>query len=315
MKNKELLSNCMLLMAAAIWGFAFVAQRVGIGYVGSFTLNGVRFALGSISLIPLIVFFNRKQKGEKKAANKTIKAALPAGIIAGSVLFSAASLQQIGLYDTSVGKAAFITGLYIALVPIFGIFLKHKVNLFTWLGVIFSVTGLYFLTVNGGFSITRGDLLEIAGAFFWAIHILLIDYFVEKVDALKLSFVQFVTCSVISMIIAVCIEKITIAGLYQALIPILYTGICSVGGGYTLQVLGQKNSKPSHAAIILSFETVFASIGGALILHESLSLKGYFGCALMMAGMILSQAHSFNGKKEKEEEEKLEEKEESVTAI
>ncbi len=292
MKNQEMKSNVLLMMTAAIWGFAFVAQRVGMQYVGAFTFNGVRFALGSISLVPLLIYFKKKKTAEP-AEETTSASALVPGIIAGSILFLGASFQQIGLAYTSAGKAAFITGLYIVLVPLFGIFLKHRIRFGTWAGVALAVVGLYFLSVNEDFSIAKGDFLEIIGAFFWASHILAIDYFTKKVDALKLSFVQFAACAVLSMAAALIFEDISISGLNQALIPILYGGLFSVGIAYTLQVVGQKHAKPSHAAIILSMETVFAAIGGALLLSENLGGRGYLGCALMFAGMLLTQVQSF----------------------
>ena len=220
---------------------------------------------------------------------------MPAGIIGGCILFFGASLQQIGLLYTTAGKAGFITGLYIVLVPIFGIFLKHKIKFNTWIGVALAVTGLYFLSVNENFFISKGDIFQMAGAFFWAAHILVIDYFIRKVDALKLSFIQFVTCSVLSLTVGVIFEKITLQGLYQAIIPILYGGICSVGVAYTLQVIGQKHAKPAHAAIILSMESVFASIGGLIILNEKLGTRGYLGCALMLSGMLISQLQNLKG--------------------
>lgn len=292
MKEKQFKSNSLLLLAAAIWGFAFVAQRIGSEYVGSFTFNGVRFILGSISLIPLLIYFRKKPNNIEEEHANSWKTAIGSGIIAGIVLFGGASLQQIGLVYTTAGKAAFITGLYIVLVPIFGIVLKHHIYKSTWLGVAFAIVGLYLLSVTEGFSIAKGDLFEIAGAVFWTIHILLIDNFTKKVNALKLSFVQFITCAVLSMSVALYFEEITIHGLQQALIPILYGGICSVGIAYTLQVIGQKNAKPSHAAIILSMEAVFASIGGVLILSENLGTRGYIGCAFMLLGMLLSQLGS-----------------------
>lgn len=288
MNKQELKSSLLLLLAAAIWGFAFVAQRVGAKYLGSFTFNGLRFALGSISLIPLILYFN-KNPNKDSDEDKHWGGAIPAGITAGCVLFCAASLQQIGIIYTTAGKAGFITGLYIVLVPIFGILLKQRTNLNTWTGAILAVIGLYFLSVNQNFSIAKGDLLEIAGAVFWAVHILVIDHFTRKVDALKLSFIQFAACSILSLSAALIFEKITLSGISKALIPILYGGICSVGIAYTLQVVGQKHAKPSHAAIVLSMESVFASIGGLIILHENLGARGYLGCALMLSGMLISQ--------------------------
>ncbi len=278
----------MLLIAAAIWGFAFVAQRVGMDYVGPFTFNGVRFALGSLSLIPLMLFL----KGDSPPTGVAGDAALTAwraGVIAGVVLFVAASLQQIGLVYTTAGKAAFVTCLYIVFVPIAGIFMRQRVAINTWLGCLLAVVGLYFLCVRDSFSLAYGDFLELVGAFFWTAHILLIDRFSRQVDTIKLAFFQFVTCSALCLGTALLFETISWNGIIQAGIPILYGGLCSVGVAYTLQVVGQKNSPPTHAAIILSLETVFAVIGGYLLLDEYLDTSGVIGSALMLAGMLLSQ--------------------------
>jgi drug/metabolite transporter (DMT)-like permease len=290
MKQQVIRANLLLLLTAAIWGFAFVAQRVGARYVGSFTFNGIRFALGAFSLLPLLIFSLKRnsepihdESGQKKSP------VLLGGIIAGCVLFAGASLQQIGLVHSSAGKAAFITGLYIVLVPILGIFLKHRTHLTIWFGVVLATIGLYLLSVTENFTITLSDFLELLGAFFWAAHILVIDHYTKKVHALKLCIVQFLTCSLLSMSAAFAFEKITLAGLEMALIPILYGGICSVGIAYTLQVFGQKHAKPSHAAIIMSMESVFASLGGLWILHENLGIRGYLGCLLMLSGMLITQ--------------------------
>lgn len=292
MNNKRLGANMLLLLTAAIWGFAFVAQRVGSQFVGPFNFNGIRFALGSISLIPLIIYFDKRKKGnssnESNDGENTKKSILP-GMLIGIVLYAAATLQQIGLIYTTAGKAGFITGLYMVLVPIIGIFLKHKIEINSWIGVGIAVIGLYLLSVNENFSIGYGDMLELAGAVFWAIHILTIDYFSKKIDALKLSCIQFATCSFLSLITALIFEKITIISISQALIPILYGGLLSVGVAYTLQVVAQKNAKPSHAAIILSMESVFGAIGGALLLGESMSSRGYTGCILIFAGILATQ--------------------------
>lgn len=289
--RKGIGSSLALLIAAAIWGFAFVAQRVGMKYIGPFTFTGIRFALGAISLIPLMIFYNNK---DEKVKIKNIKGNnnLLAGVIIGIILFLAASFQQVGLIGTSAGKAAFITGLYIVFVPILGLFLRHHIKANTWIGAVIAVVGLYFLCVTNRFSISYSDMLELASAFLFAIHILLIDYFSQKINVLKLAFSQFITCSILSMITAVFIEHITVSGILQALIPILYGGICSVGIAYTLQILGQKNAEPTHAAIICSMETVFATIGGIFILNEQLGVKGSIGCLLMLTGMILSQLKS-----------------------
>lgn len=283
-------ANLLLLLAAAIWGFAFVAQRVGMEHVGPYTFNGIRFALGSLSLLPLILFYRQREQSAAKASS--LGSAVPVGIIAGLILFIAASLQQIGLIYTTAGKAAFITCLYIVLVPLTGIFLKQRVSLPTWAGCLLALTGLYFLCIKEDFTISYGDLLELVGAFFWTAHILLIDRYAQKVDALKLSCVQFITCSALSLFTALCIETITWNGISQAGIPILYGGLFSVGVAYTLQVVGQKSASPSHAAIILSMETVFAAIGGYLIIDEQLGTRELWGCALMFTGMLASQLHS-----------------------
>lgn len=296
MKKIAMRSNLLLLLAAAIWGFAFVAQRIGAQYVGSFTFNGVRFALGSLSLLTVILIM-RKKKAAEVHTESSPKSAIPGGIISGCILFGAASLQQMGIVETSAGKAAFITGLYIVLVPVFGVFLKHRIRIFTWIGVAVAVVGLYLLCVTQDFSIADSDLLILGCAFFCTLHILAIDHFARRVDVLKLSLVQFLTCSLLSMGGALLFDKMPFAGLQQAVIPVLYGGIASVGIAFTLQSVGQKHAQPSHAAIILSMETVFANIGGILILGEYLSIRGYIGCILMMTGMLLSQLQDFKKRK------------------
>lgn len=285
-------ANMLLLLTAAIWGFAFVAQRVGSEYIGAFTFNGIRFALGSMSLIPLIFYFDRKRnynnKNESTIEFSTKKIIIP-GILVGSIAYAGSTLQQMGLTYTTAGKAGFITGLYMVIVPIIGIFLGHKISKNSWTGIGLAVIGLYFLSINENFTIGYGDLLELIGSVFWAVHILTIDYFSKKVDPLKLSAIQFATCSLLSLISAFIFERVTIDSISQALLPILYGGLLSVGIAYTLQVVAQKNAKPSHAGIILSMESVFGAIGGALILGESMSTRGYTGCLLIIGGILVSQ--------------------------
>jgi len=294
MVTKEIKSVFILLLTAAIWGFAFVAQRVGMGFLGAFTFNGIRFALGSISLLPVIYFFDKKFKSENSAerVDADIKTTIKSGVITGCILYIAASLQQVGLIYTTAAKAGFITSLYIVLVPILGIFLKQKTHSTTWLGAITAAVGLYFLSINEGFTIEFGDLLQVIGALFWAVHIQVIDKFVKNVDAIKLSSTQFATCSVLSLITAFIFEDISMSGVVSAIVPLLYGGVMSAGVAYTLQAVGQRYAKPSHAAIALSMEAVFAAIGGILILNETMSLRGYLGCALMLAGMLISQAEN-----------------------
>lgn len=292
MNSKHLRANTLLFITAAIWGFAFVAQRIGSQYVGAFTFNGIRFALGSLSLVPLIIYFDRKKKRDaaiESSTSATTKQTIIAGLIVGSVLYIGATLQQVGLIYTTAGKAGFITGLYMVIVPLIGIFLKQRVEKNAWAGVGLAVIGLYLLSVNENFTISYGDFLELIGSVFWAVHILVIDHFTKKVDALKLSSIQFATCSILSLVTALLFEQITVSGISGALTSILYGGLLSVGIAYTLQVVAQKDAKPSHAAIILSMESVFGALGGALMLGESMSTRGYLGCALILVGIILSQ--------------------------
>ena len=293
MTKKELKANVLLLLTAAIWGFSFVAQRVGSEHLGAFTFNGIRFAIGSISLVPLIIFFHRKKENkvdEKlKVTEANKKQIFKAGLIAGIVLFAAAALQQIGMASTTAGKGGFITGIYMVIVPVLGLFLKQKTNRNTWIGIGLAIIGLYLLTITNGFSIGKGDLLVLMSSFMWAIHILIIDNFTKKIDPLKLSCIQFATCSVLSLVIAFGFETITVSGVEGALMAILYGGILSVGVAYTLQVVAQKDAKPTHAAILLSMESVFGVIGGALFLGEKLNGRGLIGCVLIFIAIIISQ--------------------------
>lgn len=277
-------ANLLLLLTAAIWGFAFVAQRAGMEYVGPFTFNGVRFLLGGLSLLPLLFFFSRNEPSPVKKSG-----VLFPGVLAGIVLFTAASLQQIGIVTTTAGKAAFITSLYIVLVPIISLFMGQTTSKGTWLGCVLSVVGLYFLCIKESSAIQFGDLLVLIGAFLWAVHILVIGYFSPRVDVLKLSFVQFMTCSALSLILAFITEEFVLSNLLAAAVPILYGGIGSVGIAYTLQAVGQKYARPAHAAIILSMEAVFAAIGGFLLLGEYLEIQEILGCFLMLSGMLVSQ--------------------------
>lgn len=288
MKNKELRSSILLLLTAAIWGFAFVAQRIGMDYLGPFTFNAIRFALGSISLIPVIYFLGngKKNREQDKISRKRL---IVYGMIAGSVLFTGATLQQIGLKYTTAGNAGFITSLYIVIVPLLGLFLRQRSNIYIWSGAIVAAVGLYFLSITSDFTIQFGDLLQLIGAFFWASHIIVIGYFVKDANPIKLSSVQFAMCSILSLVAALFTETIEIQGIVSAAVPILYGGLMSVGIAYTLQVVAQKDAKPSHAAIALSMEAVFAAIGGIILLGESMGIRGYFGAFLMLLGMLLSQ--------------------------
>lgn len=283
-------SNMMLLMAAAIWGLGFVAQRLGMDHMGPFTFNGLRFLLGALSLLPLLWWLKSRQpsapSGSSSAERRLL---LTGGLIAGTVLFSAASLQQVGLLYTTAAKAGFITGLYIILVPVIGLLLRHKTGANTWVGALIAMAGLYYLSVTDDFTIGYGDLLQVVGALFWAIHLLLLDHYSNRVAPIRLAGVQFVVCGLLSLATAFVIETPTLSGAVAGWQALLYAGLVSVGIGYTLQVVGQRGAHPAHAAIILSLETVFAAIGGVLLLGETLDERAVVGCSLMLAGMLISQ--------------------------
>lgn len=287
MMNVKLKSTILLLLTAMIWGFAFVAQRVGADYLGAFSYNGIRFTLGALSLIPVIFIFEKEKKDPAK-----LKHTIICGIGAGAILYAASSLQQFGIVITqSAGKAGFITCLYTVLVPIFGfLFFRHKTGILTWIGALLAIIGLFLLSINTDISIGMGDIVLLIGACFWAFHILFIDHFGGGVSSVKFSMVQFFTCSALCMISALFIgEEITLNAVKMSAIPLLYGGVMSAGVAYTLQVIGQKNADPTYAAIICSTESVFSAIGGAIILKETMSLRGYIGCALMFFGIITSQ--------------------------
>ena len=288
MEKENLQSDLILLVAATIWGFAFVAQRVGMDYVGPFLFNGVRFALGSLSLLPLL-YFRRRDTAAKREQPGMV---LVGGCVAGTVLFVGASLQQVGLVYTTAGKAGFITGLYVVIVPVLGSFMRQRIRFGSWVGAVLAAVGLYLLSITERFTISFGDLLEVGGAFFWAIHVLIIGWLSPRVSSIRLSIFQFMVCSLLSLATAFLTEVILLNRLLEASIPILYGGLFSVGIAYTLQVVAQKKAPPSHAAIILSLETVFAALGGWLFLGETLSTRGLIGCALMFSAMIVSQIHS-----------------------
>ena len=283
-------SNALLFLVAMIWGFAFVAQRIGMDYVGPFTFNAVRFALGGLSLVPLLLITRGKpSKPASLMPQASARTLFWGGVLTGGILFAGASLQQVGLLYTTAGKAGFITGLYVVIVPILGLFWRQKTDAGTWIGVSLAATGLYLLSVTEAFTISFGDFLQLVGALFWASHVLVIGWLSPRINAIRLAFWQFMICSILSLITAIFVETISLDGIVQAAIPILYGGVGSVGIAYTLQVVAQQDAKPAHAAIIMSLETVFAAIGGWLLLDELLSTRSLVGCGFMLAGMLISQ--------------------------
>jgi drug/metabolite transporter (DMT)-like permease len=289
MRTSAFKANLLLMITAVIWGAAFVAQRLGMEHMGPFTFNGVRFALGALALIPLM----RRSEGllppPDFAEQPTPRTYLKAGAIAGIALFAGATLQQVGMVYTTAGKGGFITGLYVVIVPLLGLFFKKKTELGAWAGAMLAAVGLYLLSVTESFTIEYGDLLVLVGAFFWAGHVLVIAWLSPRLNPVKLAAAQFATCSILSLIAALATETITLSGLAGGAGAIAYGGLMSVGVAYTLQVVAQRDAEPTHAAIILSLEAVFAAAAGWIVLGETMSLRGFLGCGLMLAGMLLSQ--------------------------
>ncbi|MEG1548238.1 MAG: DMT family transporter [Clostridia bacterium] len=299
MKNKRIQSNIMLVITALIWGVSFVAQSIGMKHVGPFTFNAVRCILGGLVLIPCIALMDRS-----KAKSVTVGAAAPiaapksvwlGGIMCGLALFVASSLQQVGIQYTTVGKAGFITALYIVIVPLLGLFFKKKVPLTVWTAVAIATGGMYLLCVTKGFDIGKGDILMLLCAVCFSVHILVIDHFSPHVDCVRMSCIQFFVCGFVSLIPMFLLENPEIKQILAAWMPILYSGVLSCGVAYTLQVVAQKNTAPAVASLILSLESVFSVLAGWLLLGQTLSAREILGCVLVFAAIILAQLPS--GKK------------------
>ena len=301
--NKFVLrQSFLLLLTATIWGVAFVAQSVGMDYVGPFTFNATRNLIGAVVLLPCIGLLNKlngnknqdfdNEKSDKNSDNKKEKNKLliTGGICCGTVLFIASTFQQIGIQYTSVGKAGFITAMYIVIVPLLGIFLHKKVGIKIFGAVILAVIGLYLLCMTGGsFVFQTGDILELICAVAFSVHILAIDYFSPRVDGVKMSCIQFFTCSMLSAIGMLIFEEPRLELILAAWMPILYAGVMSCGVAYTLQIVGQKGMNPTVASLIMSLESVISVIAGWLILGQKLSPRELGGCALVFAAIIIVQ--------------------------
>lgn len=288
-------NSLLLLLTAFIWGVAFVAQSVGGEAVGCFTFNGVRSLIGAIVLIPVIFFLDgqkKKELGEEKFLEQKgdKKTLILGGICCGVMLCIASNFQQFGISFTTVGKAGFITAMYILIVPIFGLFMKKKVGAKVWIGVVLATIGLYMLCMTSeSFSLSKGDFLVLICALFFSLHILIIDYFSPKVDGVRMSCIQFFVCGVISTAIAFVTESPSLHSILSGWLPILYAGVLSCGVAYTLQIVGQKNMDPTVASLILSLESVFSVLAGWVILNQTLSGREILGCILMFLAIILAQ--------------------------
>jgi len=293
MKKGTLKADLLLILTATIWGSAFVAQRAGMEHIGPFLFNGIRFALGSLFLVPYILAGWGNGRSDTDPPLILGRSKVWGCLLAGLVLFGGASLQQVGIVYTTAGKAGFITGLYVILVPIVGLKWGQRASTGTWFGAVLAVTGLYLLSVTGQFTIAKGDFLVLLGAFMWAAHVLWISWLSPRMNPLVLASAQFAVCSVLSLATAIILEPIVLQAIRQAAIPILYGGLLSVGIAYTLQVVAQKEAHPAHASIILSMEGVFAVLAGWIILKETMSVRGLVGCGLMLSGMVLSQIWNY----------------------
>ncbi|KHL70556.1 MULTISPECIES: DMT family transporter [Pseudomonas] len=288
MQSKALRADLLMLITAMIWGTAFVAQRVGMDNIGPFLFTGLRFLLGALVLMPLLLL-QRRSLGQVRGPGFAHRPLLLGGVLMGLALTVGINLQQVGLLFTSVTNSGFITGLYVIVVPLLGLFIGQRAGLGIWLGALLAVFGMFLLSVGEDFQVASGDWLQLAGAFVWGVHVLLVGFFASRYDPLRLSILQFLVCAVVSLLLALALEPIVWASIVAAAPAVLYGGCFAVAVGYTLQVVAQKDAIPSHAAIILSLEAVFAAIAGWLFLDESLTLKSYLGAAIMLAGMLLAQ--------------------------
>ncbi|NOX32285.1 MAG: DMT family transporter [Deltaproteobacteria bacterium] len=287
MKFNTFKSDFILIFVAVIWGLAFVAQRIGMNHIGPFTFNGIRFILGGVSLLPIIILAPKSKKRQNSAG------LIKSGIVAGFFLFCGISLQQVGLVYTTAGKAGFITGLYVVIVPVLNLFLKQdKTSFATWIGALLASIGMFLLSVSKNMTMGFGDLLVLFSAFCFALHLLIIGRLSSRFDTASLSLVQCIVCALLSLAAAGIFETFVIKDIMAVSIPLLYGGVLSVGVAYSLQIYGQKNSPASHAAIIFSLESVVAAIGGWIILNEILSRRAVAGCAIMLSGMLVSQIYS-----------------------
>ncbi len=296
MNTDRMKNSALLFLTAAIWGVAFVAQRVGMDYVGPFTFNAVRFLLGGIVLLPFLMWKRRKERAaagwreetrEEKRARRRIT--LIGGICCGLALSTASLLQQKGILHTAVAKAGFITALYIIIVPVMGLFFRKKVRRLVWVSVALAVAGMYLLCIKESFAIGKGDFFVFLCAIVFSIHILIIDYFSPKADGVALSCIQFYTSSIICGAGMFLLETPSWQAIVSGWMPILYAGILSCGVAYTLQIIGQKGMDPTVASLILSLESVISLIAGWILLGQKLDLREIMGCVLAFAAIILAQ--------------------------
>lgn len=289
--KQQIKSSLILLLTATIWGVAFVAQSVGMEYIGPFTFNAIRCVLGGLVLIPVILVLKKKKETGAENQEKEDKKTLWAGGIAcGVILCIASNLQQFGIMEASVGKSGFFTALYIVMIPVIGIFIGKRPGIKLWFCVALAVVGMYLLCMkDGSFTIERADIMLLLCALAFSFHILVVDYFSPKVDGVKMSCIQFFVCGVLSAVGMLFTEAPDISNIQAAWLPLLYAGLLSCGVGYTLQIVGQKGINPVIASLIMSLESVISALAGWVILEQVLSLKEIIGCVLMFVAIIITQ--------------------------
>lgn len=285
--RKHLRANLLMLFAAAIWGSAFVAQRLSLNVIGPILFTGLRFLLGAAVLVPILLL-NAPARAQLAAIRSDRRLLVP-GIVLGGLLAVSISLQQIGLQYTKIANAGFISSLYVVLVPLLGVLFRHRTGPGTWLGALLAAIGLYFLSITAQFSMLYGDWFQLAGALVISVHVMAVGHLARRHDPLVLAFMQFVVCGVLCFATGLAVEPFSTATLVRALPTLLYGGLLSVGVGYTLQVVAQRDAAPAHAAVIFSMEGVFAAIAGWATFGETLSPRALLGCALMLAGLLVCQ--------------------------
>ncbi len=299
MTGHTLRQSFLLFLTAVIWGVAFVAQSAGMEYLGPFTYNGVRSVLGGMVLLPCIALLNKIQAAKPDTAEgssvegrnikKSGKELAAGGMCCGFILFAASNFQQFGIQYTTVGKAGFITAMYILIVPILGLLVHKKAGLQVWIGVVFGIAGLYLLCMTDSFSLEKGDALVLICAFIFSLHILVIDHFSQRVDGIKMSCIQFWVCGILSLFCSFLFERPDLQSICDAWLPVCYGGIMSCGVAYTLQIVGQKDMNPTVASLILSLESVVAAAAGFLLLGQAMSLRELVGCLMMVMAITSAQ--------------------------
>lgn len=289
--KQQIKSSLILLLTATIWGVAFVAQSVGMEYIGPFTFNAIRCVLGGLVLIPVILVLKKKKEtGAENQEKEDKKTLWTGGIACGVILCIASNLQQFGIMEASVGKSGFFTALYIVMIPVIGIFIGKRPGIKLWFCVALAVVGMYLLCMKeGSFTIERADIMLLLCALVFSFHILVVDYFSPKVDGVKMSCIQFFVCGVLSAVGMLFTETPDISNIQAAWLPLLYAGLLSCGVGYTLQIVGQKGINPVIASLIMSLESVISALAGWVILGQVLLPKEILGCVLMFVAIIITQ--------------------------